>query len=241
MPTKAQLERSAPRDRGGDVHVRSRAQLLEYETAVARILADGPRELLDWGCGMGQLSDMLLRAGLDVTSMDWDPEAPEGEVRRLERFANVQARYTREPVQLPYEDASFDAVLSMGVLEHVHDPAGSLAEHHRVLRPGGLLYVYKLPNRYSYLEWIARRVGFYYHGQLENDTVYTVDEARALVARHGFEVIEARRANMLPLSLTPRWLQVFGPLIWWLNRALTHVPGLNRLATNVELVARRVP
>ena len=53
----------------------------------------------------------------------------------------------------------FDAVLSCGVLEHVEDPDASLDEIRRVLQPGGTFYVYKLPNRASYLEAIARRLG----------------------------------------------------------------------------------
>ena len=243
MPTKEELERAAARDRGSDVHLRAAAQLREYEVAVERIVADRPGRLLDWGCGFGQLSHMLKQRGLDVTSIEWHPDIPEGEVRRLERYPDVEARYTQEPVKLPYDDASFDAVLSMGVLEHVHDPDGSLDELHRILVPGGRLYVYKLPNEHSYLEAIAKRAGFYYHGQLEHDRLYTPPTARALIERHGFTVESVAAANMLPLGLTapvaqrPRFVAGY----WALNRALARVPGLNRLATNVELIARRVP
>ena len=243
MPTKEELERAAPRDRGPDVHLRSAPQLLEYEAAVDRIVADGPGKLLDWGCGFGQLSHMLKARGVDVTSIEWHPDIPEGEVRRLERFPDVEARYTREPVALPYADASFDAVLSMGVLEHVHDPDGSLDELHRILRPGGTLYVYKLPNRRSYLERAARAAGLYYHGQLEHDAVYTLPSARELVERHGFAVERIALTNMLPLGLTAPVAQRprFAAGYWALNRALASVPGINLLATNVELTARRVP
>jgi len=38
---------------------------------------------------------------------------------------------------LPYEEGRFDLVLCTQVLEHVQDPAASIAEIHRVLRPGG--------------------------------------------------------------------------------------------------------
>ncbi|HQR44455.1 MAG TPA: methyltransferase domain-containing protein [Thermoanaerobaculia bacterium] len=39
---------------------------------------------------------------------------------------------------LPFEDGRFDLVYSVAALEHVPDPAGTLAEMRRVLRPGGL-------------------------------------------------------------------------------------------------------
>ena len=42
---------------------------------------------------------------------------------------------------IPYRDQSFDCVIAQAVLEHVVDPARCVAEIHRVLRPGGLLYV----------------------------------------------------------------------------------------------------
>jgi hypothetical protein len=97
----------------------------------------------------------------------------------------------------------------------------------------------KLPNRHSYLEWIARRLGLYYHGQLEHDTVYTEASARAVVARHGYVPEEVRLANMLPLTIDHPVAGRLAGAIWTLNVLVAKVPLLNRLATNVEVYATR--
>src|SRR5207253_7876123 len=132
-----------------------------------------------------------------VTAFDYRPDAKDG-LQRLERYPHLQVRVSADPRRLPFADHSFDAVLSCGVLEHVEDPDASLEEIRRVLVPGGTLYVYKLPNRTSYLEAIARRAGLYYHGSLEHDRLYDVTSARELLGRHRFRVDEARLMNMLP-------------------------------------------
>jgi SAM-dependent methyltransferase len=223
---------------GSAINLDSAPQMLEYRAAADRIAAAGHAEVLDWGCGFGQLSALLRDRGVEVTAIDYDPSAAGTEVRPLARFPQIEATYTADPVRLPFPDDRFDAVLSMGVLEHVARPEESLDELHRVLRRGGLVYCHKLPNRCSYLEAIARRTGQYYHGQLEHDTLWTVRSARAAFERHRFEVLEIRRANMLPLTLPGRAATALAPAIFGAGRALSRVPGLNALATNVELVAR---
>jgi SAM-dependent methyltransferase len=217
-------------------NVRSGPQGREYDAIVDRIAADGRRHVLDWGAGHGQLTARLLERGIDVTSYDYAPDEPAG--RKPLDVAAAEVDHSPDPVTLPYEDHAFDAVLSCGVLEHVADPDGSLEELHRVLEPGGRLYVYKLPNRFSYLEWLARPLGLYYHGQLPNDRVYTPASARALLERHGFAVRELRTMNMLPLLAVggrPRATD----LVWRANVALSRAPGLGKIATNVEAVADR--
>ncbi len=130
------------------------------------------------------------------------------------------------PVTLPFESASFDAVLSLGVLEHVAHTGESLDELRRVLEPGGTLYVFKLPNRYSYLERLAKLIGLYYHGANPDEAVYTKRSALALVESHGFQITEFRRAKTC--CPDPRGGAPY---------ALARVAGLNLVATNLELVA----
>jgi SAM-dependent methyltransferase len=167
-----------------------------------------------------------------VTPFDYRPGLDAPTTAPLELYPKLVAHFSPEPVQLPFANGKFGAVLSCGVLEHVPDPDGSLIEIRRVLRRGGTFYLYNLPNRWSYTERLARMLGRYYHGELPNDRVYTLSSARSLLERHGFEVRELRRAHMLPLIAggPPR-------MVWFLSCALERVPGLNAVATTIEGVA----
>lgn len=225
--------------RGIDVNLRSGPQMREYAALAERIARDRPGRVLDWGCGWGQVTALLRERGVDVHPFDYRPAETAVGQAPLERFPEIMCTFSPAPVALPFDSASFDAVLSCGVLEHVQDPAGSLAELHRVLRPGGRLYVTKLPNRRSYLEWLAKRLGLYYHGQLEHDTLWSPREAREAATAVGFEPLDVRLANMLPLTLDHPWAARLAGPIWALNRLLSRVPVLNAVATNVELDAVR--
>jgi SAM-dependent methyltransferase len=206
--------------------------MLQYR-ALARDLARRESgRVLDWGCGYGQVTALLQAEGVDAVAFDYREELEAPTVVPLERFPEIEAHLSPDPVRLPFEDGSFDTVLSCGVLEHVESPDGSLDEIRRVLKPHGTFYVTNLPNRYSYTEKVARLLGLYYHGQLPNDRVYTKSSVQELLARHGFEVRELRRVHMLPLTLG-------GParLVWGASSALERVPGLNLVATSLELAA----
>lgn len=226
-------------ERAVDVNLTHRAQMLEYEAIADEVAAAGPALTLDWGCGWGQVSELLTERGLTIKSFDYDGDgAPEAEVP-LERYPEISAFLSAEPVKLPYEDKTFDAVLSCGVLEHVYDPEASLDELFRVLKPGGQVFIYKLPNRHSYLEWVARRLNWYYHGKEPYDTLYTLGSAREIVTRHNFNVDRSALANMLPLTTGGDFANRLAPAIWAISRLLSKVPLVNRLATNVEVVASK--
>lgn len=99
--------------------------LLEHVPATGRVL--------EVGSGSGKFLRTLAvhRPGLEVFGCDiapWDP--PEGIGFRLMTDT------------IPYESGMFDAVLIVDVLEHVPDPAATIAEIARVLAPGGRLVAF---------------------------------------------------------------------------------------------------
>jgi SAM-dependent methyltransferase len=102
--------------------------------ALAFVLGDRPRRVLDLGAGTGLLSAVLRAAGHEVVAVDPSPEMLDQLSARLpEVEAHVGAA---EGVPVP--DGSVDAVVA-GQAAHWFDPAPAAAEMRRVLRPGGVV------------------------------------------------------------------------------------------------------
>lgn len=103
---------------------------------VMRRAVKGETRVLDYGCGAGQIVGLLhargiLAYGCDVFYEGGDysgdiPAALRPQIRRMEGGA------------IPFEDASFDIVVSNQVFEHVPDMQAQILEIARVLRPGGV-------------------------------------------------------------------------------------------------------
>ncbi len=121
--------------RGHDVNLRSGPQVREYEEIADRVAQDRPGRVLDWGCGFGQMTALMSERGLNVDAFNYVPDLEEDGPRPLERYPEHQAYLSSDPVRLPWDDDTFDAVLSCGVLEHVGQPERSLDELRRVLKP----------------------------------------------------------------------------------------------------------
>lgn len=109
---------------------------LRYETVIG-LLADGWRpdiEILEVGAGSAGITEFLSHR---VTGVDLAFE------RTAERASPWLERVEASADELPFDDASFDVVLSLEMLEHV-PPARrgpAVEEMLRVLRPGGRLIV----------------------------------------------------------------------------------------------------
>jgi 2-polyprenyl-3-methyl-5-hydroxy-6-metoxy-1,4-benzoquinol methylase len=224
------------RPRAIDVNLRSGPQMREYSAISERVVGERAGRVLDWGCGHGQVTNMLHEQGVDVVGFDYR-EGSEPKTIQIEIYPDIEVHVSGDPVLLPFADGEFDIVLSCGVLEHVQRPTDSLREIRRVLRPGGRLLIYKLPNRFSYLEAIARRTGMYYHGAHPDDRVYDRQSATALLEAQGYTVDDFRRTNMLPLTMQHPLAWRFRGAIWSANCGLARVPGVSLLATNLELDA----
>jgi arsenite methyltransferase len=95
--------------------------------------------VLDVGCGPGfYIPELLRRVGPKgaVVGIDSSESMLALAARRSENRANVEF-HQADATALPVADASFDAALSVQLLEYVADIPAALAEIRRALRPGG--------------------------------------------------------------------------------------------------------
>jgi len=101
---------------------------------VSRIEADPDDSLLDVACGTGAVSlELTRRYGCRVTGVDQSPEMLESARHRVGgQVELVEARAEN----LPFEDASFDGLTFTYLLRYVDDPAATMRELVRVVRPG---------------------------------------------------------------------------------------------------------
>jgi len=109
---------------------------LEGPHVRAALVDVGGRDVLDLGCGTGRHTAWLAESGAHVTAVDFSKRMLE-RARRKVRAAHVRFVVHDLHDPLPFEDASFDAVVSGLVLEHLRDLDGFFIEAHRVLRPRG--------------------------------------------------------------------------------------------------------
>lgn len=125
--------------------------------------------VLDWGAGKGHISYLLSKQGFKVTSCDLNQNANDstfGQKTPIIDDKGINVEPLDHPWILPFDDGSFDIVVSFGVLEHVQNHHESILEIRRILRKGGLFYFCFLPYYLSWTQKIAHIRGNFYHDRL---------------------------------------------------------------------------
>jgi ubiquinone/menaquinone biosynthesis C-methylase UbiE len=107
-------------------------------------LAGEGASVLDVGTGPGVLLVELaeLRPDLRLTGLDLSADMIAAARRKLVRYGDRASAVTGDVADLPFEEASFDLIVSSVSLHHWSQPGDAAAELARVLRPGGVVCVY---------------------------------------------------------------------------------------------------
>lgn len=106
-----------------------RPHIARFVADAAATLAAGTR-VLDVGAGSAPYRELFGHC--EYVTSDW-AQSMHAEARQADIIAPIDA--------LPVADGSFEAALATQVLEHVARPGAALGELHRVLAPGGRLWL----------------------------------------------------------------------------------------------------
>jgi SAM-dependent methyltransferase len=169
-----------------------------HDRIIAAVEAGGLLDgdpLLDAGCGTGGLLARLsaARPGLVLLGLEYDAEA--ADMARAKTSAPISVGSVHA---IPHPDGHLAAIISADVLCHAAvEPTAALAEFHRCLRPGGLLFL-NLP---AYA-WMASA----HDEHVQNVRRYSRSQAIELVTAAGFDTVKAGFWNSLlfPLMLAHR-------------------------------------
>ena len=169
--------------------------------------------VLDIASGTGLVSrELAARKNVRVVSLDQSPEmlragvAVNREARLDDRIFPVLARAEA----LPFPDEAFDGVTFTYLLRYVEDPAATLAELARVLRPGGTLASLE----FAVPEQPLLRAGWWAYTRGAMPVIgAAVTPAWAATARFlGPNISAFHRANPLPIQVR-----------WWQEAGIEHV------------------
>jgi len=201
-----------------------------YEPMFAGLNLNG-LNVLDAMCGSGQTTEYLIAHGANVTGLDISDEVIE---QFQTRWTNANA-VNRSLLDSGLADSSFDCVVVVGGLHHIHpNVKRAVTELHRVLKPGGHL-CFMEPHSGSFPD-LVRRV-WYRCDRFFSDNEASIDVARLQRDFHAqFELKRVQHLgnvafllvlNSLIFRLPPRVKKILAPLLLKLE------PLINKLQTKL--------
>ena len=114
-----------------------RATARQYLSEIHRYAGEARGRLLEIGCGDGDFLVEAEAAGYQVTGVEYAPAACEQARARLQRGEIICGELEKARLA----DAQFDLCVLSDVIEHVRDPIAFLREIHRLLKPGGGIFI----------------------------------------------------------------------------------------------------
>lgn len=168
-----------------------------YELAATRCAG---LDVLDAGCGEGYGTALLARSARRAVGVELVHDVYAHAVRTYPEAEFLQA----DLCALSLDDATFDVVVSLQVIEHLPNIGGYLAEIDRVLRPGGT-FICATPNRLTFTPGSDTPVNPFHVIE------FSPSELRGLLAgrfevesllgvRHGPRIAEIERAHGAPFT-----------------------------------------
>lgn len=193
--------------------------------------------ILDWGALFGHVTLMGQALGLNVVPFVFGADQKLKDLHKTALTTDVV--YSDDPVRLPFEDSTFDTVISSGVFEHAQeeggDPVKTLREIKRILKPEGFFILWKLPNASGLAEIKSDILGAWSHPYR-----YTPNGIKILLNSNGFELVHFDYDDLFPLGVKAllRSLRLGG--INWVSSYLARKPVFRVFSNDFVVVAQSV-
>jgi SAM-dependent methyltransferase len=119
--------------------LRARAERSEFARLLDRAIP-GDARIVDVGCGTGQMPIYLARGDRHVVGVDLSRASLQLGAEAARRFGLEGIQFVQADLHRPgLREASFDVVLTAGVVHHTPNPAAAFAAVARLARPGGTI------------------------------------------------------------------------------------------------------
>lgn len=156
--------------------------------ATANIMPDD--RVLDLGCGTGELLFTLAQkfpAANEFVGIDLSEEMLKLAKSKLDAFKAVSLR-SGNIEQIPYPDASFDLIVSSGVLHYVRNPKTMMREALRVLKPRGRLLLIDMAQ-----ESLTTKISSMFRRIADPGAVqyFSLHSVSALLGSQGFKILSS--------------------------------------------------
>src|SRR5688572_14418786 len=199
-------------------HIGRRRIIASFVKDICAQVTDRTPRILDVGCGTGGNLKLLSQFG-NAEGVDISADAL---AFCRERGLEVKAGAAED---LPYEDATFDLVTALDVVEHLDDDVAGLREMRRVLRPGGRVLIF-VPT-FMWLWGVQDDIS--HHRRR-----YRLPELRRALTEAGFEVERTTYANITflpPVFLVRTLMRVAGLKID--SEARINIPAFNGIFARI--------
>lgn len=148
---------------------------------------------LDLGCGTGNYTLELYKRGFEVVGVDISEEMLRIARKKLPNIKFIRA----DAYSLPFEENTFDLVLSITMFEFIHFPERVLKEIYRVLKPGGEVVIGTMNGR-SLWFLFKRLKSLFVETAYRYARFYTPKELEELMKEAGFGDVESRGIIYFP-------------------------------------------
>lgn len=221
-------------------------------------LRPGEKRFLDCGCGSGAyVLALVSEFGLDAHGIEFD----ETKVKSARSNPALQHRVTQGDLQaIDSIDNSWDYAMLNEVLEHVPDDQKALDEVYRILKPGGLLFVFS-PNRWfpfethgvrlrrsgpqvphwvPFIPYFPVRFGKYFFDYWARN--YWQGELGKMIRASGFSIVERNYVWLTFENISggqPAIIRATKPVLRMISNTLENLPGIKRFGVSQMLVCRK--